>query len=180
MTTYVGIDPGLDGAFGVIEDEHVYGIPIPTFWYTLKSGKRRRQYDHMAIRKILEVRKDAIVTIEQQIPLPLVFEKANGIKQKQRATSLFTTGYGFGVLMGLLAAIDITTKTVHPKTWQAAFFKRENGKTTKEQALEVVNVLFTNINLFASERSTKEHDGIIDALLICEYGRRLALGVLKK
>jgi len=173
VMTYCGVDPGLDGAFGIIEAEHVYGIPMPTFWYTLKSGKRRRQYDYIAIRKILEVRKDAIVTIEQQIPLPLVFEKANGIKQKQRATSLFTTGYGFGVLMGMLAAIDITTHLVHPKTWQAAFFKRDPEKTTKEQALEVVKVLFSNVDLFASERSTVPHMGIVDAVLIAEYGRRV-------
>jgi len=174
MTTYVGIDCGLSGAFGIIDMDkaRVYGTPIPTYWYTLKSGARRRQYDYIAIRKILEAHKDAIVTIEQQFPLPLAFKKADGVEQKQRATSLFTTGYGFGVLMGMLACIDITTNLVHPKTWQAAFFKREIGKTTKEQALEVIKVLFPNVDLYSSERSTVPHSGIVDAILIAEYGRR--------
>ena len=161
MTTFVGVDPGLSGAFGVIDGEHIYGIPIPTFWYTLKSGKRRRQYDFIAIRKILEVRKDAIVRIEEQFPFP-----------GQGVVSQFTTGFGYGLLLGLLCGLDITTKMVHAKVWEKEFFKRASEKTTKEQALEVVKVLYPNIDLYSSERSTVPHTGIVDAVLIAEYGRR--------
>jgi len=167
MTTHLGIDIGLNGAFGVIDGEHVYGAPIPTFWITMKSGKRRRQYDYIAIRKFLEARRDAIVTLEEQFPFP-----------GQGVVSQFTTGCGYCLFMGMLCGLDITTKTVHAKTWQKEFFTRDKSKTTKEQALEIVKAIFSNVDLFASERSTKEHDGITDALLIAEYGRRRAVGVL--
>jgi len=161
MTTYIGIDPGLNGAFGVIDREHVYGAPIPTFWVTMKSGKRRQKYDWAAILEFLQVRKDSFVTIEKQYPMPM-----------QGVTSQFTIGLGYGTVRGMLCGVGITTKTVHAKTWQKEFFKREEGKTTKEQALEVVKMLYPNVDLYSSERSTVPHTGIVDALLIAEYGRR--------
>ena len=167
MTTFVGIDPGLNGAFGVISGEHIYGAPIPTFWVTLKSGKRRRQYDPMAIRNFLEVRREAVVTLEEQFPFP-----------GQGVVSQFTTGCGYCLFIGLLCGLDITTKIVHAKTWQKEFFERDKSKTTKEQALEEIKEIYPRIDLFASERSTKEHDGIVDAVLIAEYGRRREKGEL--
>ena len=174
MTIYCGIDPGVNGAFAIIDIDggRIYGTPMPTFWRVLKSGKRRKQYDYIAIRKFLEVHKGAEVTIEEQFPMPMIFKKANGVEQRQGATSVFSTGYGFGVLMGILSCLDLKTQLVHPKTWQAAFFKREEGKTTKEQALEVVKELYPDVNLYSSERSTVPHTGIVDAILLAEYGRR--------
>lgn len=173
MTTYLGIDPGFNGAFAIIDPgrRRIYGTPMPTFWRVLKSGKRRKQYDYIAIKKILEARIKAAVTIEEQFPLPLVFKKQGGKEQKQGVISVFSTGYGFGVLMGMLASLDMKTRLVHPKTWQAAFFKRDPEKTTKEQALEAVRRIYPNVDLFASERSTVPHTGIVDALLLAEWGR---------
>ena len=165
----IGIDCGLNGAFGVIDGTHVYGAPIPTYWITMKSGKRRRQYDYIAIRKFFEPRRDAIVTLEEQFPFP-----------GQGVVSQFSTGFGYGLFLGLLCGLDITTKTVHAKTWQKEFFVRDKTKTTKEQALEVVKAIFHNVDLFASERSTVPHDGIVDSLLLAEYGRRREVGVLSK
>ena len=164
---YAGCDPGLNGGFGILDGTHIYGAPIPTFWITMKSGKRRRQYDYMAIRKFFEARKDVIVTLEEQFPMPM-----------QGVVSQFSTGFGYGLFMGLLCGLDITTKTVHAKTWQKEFFKRDKEKTTKEQALEVIKTIYPTVDLFASERSTKEHDGIIDAILLAEYGRRRDIGGL--
>jgi hypothetical protein len=162
-----GVDPGLSGAFGIIDGTHLYGAPIPTFWITMKSGKRRRQYDYMAIRKFLEPRKDAIVTIEEQFPMPM-----------QGVVSQFSVGFGYGLFLGMLCGLNIDTKTVHAKTWQKEFFKRDKEKTTKEQALEALKALYPHVDLFTSERSTKPSEGIVDAILIAEYGRRRERGEL--
>jgi hypothetical protein len=118
----VGIDPGLNGAFGVIDSTHIYGIPITTYWITLKSGKRRQKYDWQVILKILQVRKDAIVTIEKQYPMPM-----------QGVTSQFSIGLGYGTIRGMLCGLGITTKTVHAKRWQKEFFTRDLEKTTKRE-----------------------------------------------
>lgn len=161
MTIYMGIDPGFSGAFGVIEGSHVYGAPIPTFWITLKSGKRRKQYDYPAIKEFLKVRKDAITTLEEQFPMPM-----------QGVVSQYSIGLGYGMFIGMLCGLDITKKTVHAKTWQKEFFQRNPEKTTKEQALEAIQILYPAVDLFASERSTVPHTGIVDAVLIAEYGKR--------
>jgi hypothetical protein len=171
MTLYIGIDPGFSGAFGVIDLEQgrIYGAPIPTFWRVLKSGKRRKQYDYLAIRKFFETRKEAIVTLEEQFPMPM-----------QGVVSQFSIGLGYGLFIGLLCGVDITTKIVHAKTWQKEFFIRDKEKTTKEQALEVVKVLYPNVDLYSSERSTVAHTGIVDSLLIATYGKMNHEGDLEK
>jgi hypothetical protein len=169
MTTYLGCDPGLNGGFGIIDGSHVYGAPIPTFWITMKSGKRRQKYDWNAILEFLQVRKDAIVTIEKQYPMPM-----------QGVTSQFTIGIGYGAIRGLLCGLGIVTKTVQAKTWQKEFFKRDKEKTTKEQAIEALKEIYPHVDLFASERSTVPHDGIVDAVLISEYGKRREMGMLSE
>jgi hypothetical protein len=135
----------------------------------MNSGKRRQKYDWSAIKEFLRVRKDAIVTIEKQFPMPI-----------QGITSQYSIGLGYGTLLGLLCGLGIKTEKVHPKTWQKEFFKRDPEKTTKEQALEAVKELFPNVDLFASERSTVPHSGIVDALCLAEYGKRCEEGTLKK
>lgn len=169
MTTYIGLDPGLMGAFGVIEGNHIYGSPFPTFWVKMASGRRRQKYDWKAIKEFIEVRKDAIITIEKQYPMPM-----------QGVTSQFTIGVGYGTLRGMLCGLGMATKVVHSKTWQKEFFQRDPEKTTKDQALEVVKELYPNVDLFATERSTVPHSGIVDAILISEYGRRRELGELSE
>ena len=159
--SYLGIDCGLNGAFGIIDGYRAYGIPIPSFWTTLKSGKRRKQYDYIAIRQILQARKEAKVTLEEQFPMPM-----------QGIVSMFSVGCGYCMFRGMLCGLDMSMELVHPKTWQKEFFTRDKTKTTKEQALEALKDIYPNVDLFASERSTTVHDGIVDALLIAEYGRR--------
>ena len=135
----------------------------------MASGKRRQKYDWQAIQEFLQVRKDAIVTIEKQYQMPM-----------QGVTSQFTIGLGYGTLRGMLCGLGITIKTVHAKTWQKEFFQRDPEKTTKEQALEAVKELYPNVDLFASERSAVPHSGIVDGLLIAEWGKRCEEGALKK
>jgi hypothetical protein len=183
MSTYIGIDCGLNGGIGIITDKRIFGVPMPTFWTTLKSGKRRKEYNYLAIRQILEAHKSDFlkVTLEEQFPLPISRTNTKtGKEVKQGAVSIFSTGFGYGMFIGMLCGMDVTTDTVHPKTWQKEFFKRDTSKTTKEQALEAVRMLFPDTDLFATERSTKPNDGIVDAILIAEWGRRKAMGELKK
>lgn len=179
--TYIGVDCGLSGALGFILEDKVFGTPMPTFWRELKSGKRRKQYDEIKIRGILKAQSPAFVTLEEQFPMPMTrFDKRQGKEVRQGAVSVFSTGYGYGMFMGLLCGLDITMEEVHAKTWQKEFFKRDMSKTTKEQALEAVNALYPNVDLYATERSKRAHDGIVDAILIAEWRRRKIKGILKK
>jgi len=49
-------------------------------------------------------------------------------------------------------------------------------RDTKAMALLAAKRLFPSVDLTATERSKKPHDGIVDALLLAEYGRRKSTG----
>lgn len=187
MSVFVGIDPGLNGGFGIFREDKIFGLPTPTFWRELKSGKRRKQYDYDKIAKFLKAQKSLAASegqllylvLEEQFPMPMMRQTPNGIA-KQGAVSVFSTGFGYGMYVGMLRVLNIKQEDVHAKTWQKEFFKRDTSKTTKEQALEALKLLYPNVDLFATERSKKVHDGIVDALLIAEWGKRKIEGKLKK
>ena len=183
MTKYLGIDPGLTGGFGVMDGSRIYTAPIPTLWIVKKTKKgdvRRRIYNEDIICEFLRTRKEVIVAIEKQFPMPSKYENKKGKEEKRGATSGFTTGYGYGLFRGLLRSLDITFYSVHPKTWQKEFFKRDTLKTTKEQALEAAQELFPCVDLYRTERSTKPDHNLVDALLIAEWCKRKHEGALKK
>ena len=180
--TYIGIDPGLTGGIGIMTGGRIFGSPMPTYTVEVKTKRgfvKRRRYDLKALRRFFvpyaipphSSNEDAewdprrcYVTLEEAFPMP-----------QQGVTSMFSIGLGYGILQGLFAGLDIELKTVHPKTWQSMFEIHANKETnTKEQALAVCKQLFPDTNLMASERSTIPHKGIVDALLICEWGRRFA------
>ena len=187
MSVFAGIDPGLNGGFGIIREDKIFGIATPTFWRELKSGKKRKQYDFDGIRKFLKAQRDRaavegqlfFLALEEQFPMPMMRQTPNGVV-KQGAVSVFSTGFGYGMYIGMLRILDIKQEDVHAKTWQSEFFKRDTSMTTKAQALEALMALYPNVDLFATERSKRAHDGICDALLIAEWVKRKITGKLKK
>lgn len=179
MTTYLGIDPGLTGGFGVITEERVYVALIPTLW-VVKNEKRRNQYNELAIRAFLRKHLDSVVSLEEQFPMPFERELKDGSVVKQGAVSSFSTGCGYCLFRGMLCALDITTHKIHPKSWQKEFFKRDTAKTTKEQALEAVKELYPTVDLYRSARAKKPDHNLVDALLIAEWCKRKHEGTLKK
>ena len=110
------------------------------------------------------------------------------------AGSTFNFGQAFMMAKAVVASLDIPYVLVQPKKWQAEMFEgideirkpstRKNkkgegikgGRDTKAMALMAATKLFPDVDLTATARSTKPHDGIVDALLIAEYGRRKELG----
>lgn len=175
---HIGIDPGFQGGIAVISDYRTFGTPMPTYNIEVKTKRgltKRKRYDLLKLRRFLApyatmhtLKKhyreatECHVTLEEAFPMP-----AQGV------TSMYSVGLGYGIFQGLLTGFDMEYTTVHPKTWQAEFQIRTNEeKTTKEQALAICEELFPDVNLLSSERATMPHKGIVDALLIAEYGKR--------
>lgn len=105
--------------------------------------------------------------------------------------------FSFGFVCGAIRAFVIHTKCrytlVQPKAWQKEVYQgipeirkspirikrgKRAGKITrgpvdtKAMSLMAAKRLFPDVDLLASERCKKPHDGIVDALLIAEYGCR--------
>jgi len=80
-----------------------------------------------------------------------------------------------GVIESTLVGHNVDYELIHPQTWikrvQSYDRIRVEGKTTKDRALFVAKQIFKNYDF-----TEKLHDGIVDALLIAEYGRRIIYG----
>jgi len=161
MKTYIGIDPGKTGGIVVLDS----GAFIIDKMETPTIGN---EYDLQAMREILIKHQDSTVTIEN----------INGHVAKGRTTA-FVMGKGVGIWLGLLAGIGVAHTLVSPQDWQKQMWKgvpvqkKSSGKKdTKAMSLIAAQRLFPNADLRKSEKAEKPHDGIVDALLLAEYGRR--------
>ena len=106
------------------------------------------------------------------------------------AKSNFTFGENKGILIGIVAAYKLRYTLVYSKTWQKVAWqgirpvtKKVKGKSkgkvvmkdkvdTKATSLLACKRLFPKVNLLATSRSKKPHDGLVDSLLIAYYGHK--------
>jgi len=110
----------------------------------------------------------------------VVFEKFSGFfgYNKNAAVSLSRQS---GMIESLIILMGIPYTKVLPKTWQKVVWentkmleKADGKKDTKAISLVTAKRLFPKEN-FILPKCKKEHDGLIDALLLAEYGRRKGL-----
>lgn len=161
---YIGIDPGLNGGIAIMRPSGIETVIMPTTTI-IKAGKDKRVLDHDGLKEIFEVFKSVTcyATIEKQQAMT-----KQGIKQGVGA--MVTLGIGYGALLQVLTDFGIPFEEVRAQVWQKVF-GIANGDT-KAQALQVCQNLFPNLNLLATKKSRVPHKGIVDAVLIMEYGIR--------
>lgn len=142
---YIGIDPGKDGAMAILFDKS-YEAEIWTF--SPESYKMVCEtYGKYTTRCCLE---------------------RVGAMPGQGVTSTFKFGENFGFIQGLLAAYSIPYELVTPQKWKKGF--QITGD--KNSSIAVCKRLFPGVGLHRTERCTKDHDGMAEALLMAEYARR--------
>lgn len=166
MKSYIGIDIGLHGAI-VFNQEPItiYKMPL--------------------IKKVLDI--DEINAIFKMIKNSHVtYENLNVIFGSSKATA-FSMGYQSGVIEAFCKAYELPYTKVNAKEWQKEMFKGipeislppskgslKGKRDTKAMALIAVKRLFPNVQLTMG-KETKPNDGIVDALLISEYAKRMNL-----
>ena len=159
---YIGIDPGISGGLTCLDE--MGNIIKKTVMPTIKIGTKNR----IDVSALTQWIKDCageedirMIAIEIQRPM-----------HKQGVTSTFTTGQGYGILEGIVAALDIPYDLVNPKHWQNEMFKGMPKGNTKESSKKVAQRLFPKENFKKSDKCTNLHDGLTDSSLIAEYTRR--------
>lgn len=146
---YIGIDPGKNGGIAVLR--------------VLKNNQfvsaSTYVFDETALINILDEVKNYYCkcTLEHVHAMP-----------KQGVSSTFNFGMNFGFIQGVLKAYGIPYELVTPQKWKKEF----SCTSDKNTSIEVCKRLFPKVNLKATERCKKDHDGMAEALLIAEYGRR--------
>jgi crossover junction endodeoxyribonuclease RuvC len=154
MSIYAGIDPGQKGALAVISSSNG----------TVKSDDRWPMPESLRdLRSVLHYLRTlkATVVLEKAQPMP-----------KQGVSSVFSYGVGYGTLIGMLVAFEIPYHEVRPAIWKKEMLAGEPDKKDKKVSIQVCERLFPDVNLFAGARSTTKSDGIAEAYLMAEYGRR--------
>lgn len=166
----VGIDVGKDGGIAVFVDDKLDLISV-----TPTIGKEIDLNEFAQILNKYNVEdSDYHVVVED---VHAIFGSSAG--------STFSFGWGLGILEGLLVGLSIPYTKVAPKEWQSQLWQgvkpiikppkgdsKKKVVDTKATSLLAVKRLFPNIDLRKSERAKKEHDGIVDAVLMAEYCRR--------
>lgn len=160
----IGIDPGKNGGIAVLTLKrnrvHEDWWFIDKDWWFIDKA-RVEVFSEEALVKTCEQygtkTKNAIVYLENVHAMP-----------KQGVSSTFNFGKNFGFIQGAIKQAGLDLVLVTPQTW-----KKEIGCTAdKSTSIKVCKELFPYVNLLASTRCRKDHDGMAEALLIAEYGRR--------
>lgn len=185
MKFYLGIDPGKDGAIACLEyaDDVVKSVTffdVPTI-RAATSGKR--EYDEAAMAELIvdlvtgaaDDGCQPLVTIEKQFAMPIAGPNSRCPRCKRipqaGGTALFTTGYGYGLWIGMIASTMARFIVAHPVTWKKAMLT--DAPKGKEASLMIAKRLFP---MAADHLKRKKDHNRAEALLLAEYGRRRSLG----
>jgi len=170
----LGIDPGLDGGLVLIDKKgdviakHIMPIISMVKKAKNKSGKKTvRSVDIVGVNKLIEIAQKGYGS-----DLKCYMEKVHAMP-KQGVCAMFNFGYAFGVVEACLVANKIPYELVTPQAWCKVMHQGISKEyQAKDRSLLVFKRLYPNFNFKATERCKRPHDGLVDGLLIAEYGRR--------
>jgi hypothetical protein len=158
---FLGIDPGAKGGLALLSEADGLLIePIPTN----DDGIDLKEL----ARLIRDFSKDTRVAYLEELN---AFPGMNiaGVKTLWR---------GIGVLHGMLIANGVETFIVRPQEWMKVMHKGLEGKDTKVKSHLAAKRIFPNVDFLATERSKVPHEGMVEAALIAEFGRRKTMGAI--
>ena len=146
----VGIDPGKNGGIAVIDNDDGTVMLSP--------------YSDEALLKTAKM----LNCFEPNVAGAVCCLEKVGAMPKQGVVSTFNFGASYGYIKGVLESFRIPYQEITPQKW-----KKEFGlNSDKAASVEVCRRLFPNVNLLATPRCKKAHDGMAEALLMAEYARR--------
>ena len=157
MSTYIGIDPGVSGGIALIDQG-----PVNSEAGAVKMPATERD--------IWEAIRDMGTAVE-----PFAYIERLGAmprdehgKARQNPTTMFKMGVNYGLLRMCLIASGIPFDEVLPRKWQADFglLRRPSETITqkKNRHKQKAQQLWPSLKITHA---------IADALLICEYCRRI-------
>lgn len=145
----LGIDPGLSGAFVLLED----GAPIE--WGTMPimvEGSNKR------------VNGAALASLWRHAKIDVAFLEQVGAMPGQGVTSMFTFGHATGTVRGVLGALEIPVRLVTPQAW-----KKHVGLLNKDKdaARSLAIQMWPEWRVLDKKG---EGQALADAALIARYG----------
>jgi crossover junction endodeoxyribonuclease RuvC len=157
---FIGIDSGLHGGVAVVNSSfNVLGLEdTPTV-----SAGGKTLYDIGGMCDVLRrfaLPGDALVIVESVSARP-----------GQGVSSMFSLGRGLGLWQGIIAALAIPSREVHPATWTKKVLAGTPGQG-KARVVDFVSKMFPAAEL-VPEGCRKPRDGRADALALAYWGATL-------
>lgn len=152
MSCAIGIDPGLSGGLAFV---HSGGV-LATFVMPVLG----KEIDFVKLTELLAgVPSLSHVFLERAQAFP-----------KMGVCSAFNYGASYWGVRAICAALKLPYTLVAPVKWHKALVVGDAGEP-KDRAARTCRQLFPAVTLTVG-KGRKPHEGIVDALLIAEYGRR--------
>lgn len=156
---YLGIDNGVSGALAIISElgQHVCHLTMP-----VAKTRKGNEVEVMTIASWLD---------ENQITpqnTTVIIEEPGGSKSAKAACSMAGS---FHALRALFTLRRFKLIRVTPQSWQKKMLHCAAGDT-KKVALQLAGSLWPDEDFLATPRCKVPHDGIVDAALLGEHGRR--------
>lgn len=155
MNYYIGFDPGLDGAFAVIDGrgDIVQVFDMPTVEIKVGNSMKRRVAPAAIVSELeLFCREGQCLAIVESV----------AARPGQGVASMFGFGRSLGVLEGLLAGLKISHRLVPPQTWTKAMRVAPGKGGSRQRAME-------QWPAHAGEFKRVKDDGRADAALIALF-----------
>lgn len=157
----VGIDPDLSGALAVLrfnsKDACVEVMDVPLI--KVKVGTRlRRRHDAISIAGMLrqlEAPLGSVAYLEQPTPFP-----------KDGKQGWYSSGYSYGIWVGILATLGFTIIPVPACRWKRAL-GLVGCESPKDESRNLASTMFPSV---ASQLKRKKDHGRAEALLIAAWG----------
>lgn len=157
---YIGIDNGLTGGLVALSDHP--GNPIESWPMPIQSKNKGNEVNAEFVWAFLDKWDRETITVILETPG----------KYSPGTQALCSLWDSFGAVRGVLESRGIRHHRIAPQTWQKAMLGKLEKGMTKPAALSKARQLWPDKNWLATLRSTKPHEGLIDAALIAEFGRR--------
>ena len=153
----IGIDPGIQGALAILDNEKVIDIvDLPV----MSDGKKNKKQLNGAY--LSDYLKKHILNIENTV---VVVEQVNAMPG-QGVTSMFNFGQTFGVIKGICAALKIPIYFVRPSKWKKHFDLIRSSKDASRT--KVIEMYPSLSNLLSKKKDVNKSDAILIARFFSE------------
>ncbi len=153
----IGIDPGLNGAIVIMENNKVlsvFDMPVMS-----EGKKNKRQLNSAQLVRIIKentlANDDINVVVEQVNAMP-----------GQGVTSMFNFGQTFGAIKGVCAALELPIFCVRPAKWKKHFELINASKDSSRT--KVIEMYPTLSNDLAKKKDVNKSDAILIARYFSE------------
>jgi hypothetical protein len=173
----IGIDNGLNGGIVALSPigglAPVFACPLPTMevYYPARKTTKARTVREIDTRGLVAIFRHLAEGNEN---MTVFFEHCPF--HADNATMMRSMGISAGKILAILEARGLKIVRVLSHDWHPVILGKVPRGKTKHYARLAAASIWPEEKWLATERSTVAHDGMIDAALIAEYGRRQLTG----